>query len=404
MKSTTINAEYATVPDFSMTQAPITGSTSASGQTINTVSEDFKYPQVFRVNLGLEHNFASSWKVTLEGIYSKTMNNVFFNNIALTDSGKAVNMVSTGAANSANSTTYYDRSRDYYAIVNLENTNKGYTYNLSAMVQKSFDFGLDLMASYAFTRAMAVNDGTSSVAYSNWKYNYSVRSNDANELHFSTFDSPHNINVTANYATPVYSRGRMQTVFGLTYQGYHGGRTSLTYNESKDLNGDGQWGNSLMYIPTMAEVEQMTWVDNVNDDGVVTVTAAESKANFINWLSSNEYAADNQGSFAGRNGILTPFEHHFNLHVSQHFFYDKKNGRKLSISLDMLNVGNLFNRGWGTSYNTPYTLSPLKIAALAADASGENYTPSYTWNSDADFVQNDILSRWRMQLGVRLTF
>ncbi len=45
---------------------------------IVTVSEDFKYPQVFRANLALEQMLPGDVKMTLEGIYSKTMNNVFF--------------------------------------------------------------------------------------------------------------------------------------------------------------------------------------------------------------------------------------------------------------------------------------------------------------------------------------
>ncbi len=49
--------------------------------------------------------------------------------------------------------------KTYYAIVALENTNKGYTYSLSGQLQKHFDFGLDLMASYTFGHAYAVNDG-----------------------------------------------------------------------------------------------------------------------------------------------------------------------------------------------------------------------------------------------------
>ena len=45
---------------------------------IVTVSKDFKYPQVFRVNLALERVLPGDVKMTLEGLYSKTFNNVYF--------------------------------------------------------------------------------------------------------------------------------------------------------------------------------------------------------------------------------------------------------------------------------------------------------------------------------------
>ena len=75
-----------------------------------------------------------------------------------------------------------DQGCNYYSIVNLRNTNKGYTYAFSASLAKNFDFGLDMSASYTFGRSKSVNDGTTSVAYSNWKYNYSRDTNSENEL------------------------------------------------------------------------------------------------------------------------------------------------------------------------------------------------------------------------------
>lgn len=67
------------------------GANSGSGYfspDIVTVSKDFKYPQVFRANLALEQMLPGDIKMTLEGIYSKTMNNVFFENLALTNKGE----------------------------------------------------------------------------------------------------------------------------------------------------------------------------------------------------------------------------------------------------------------------------------------------------------------------------
>jgi hypothetical protein len=94
----------------------------------------------------------------------------------------------------ASAAPFYSKTRsNYYSIVNLRNTNKGYTYAFSASLAKSFDFGLDMSASYTFGRSKSVNDGTSSVAYSNWKYNYSRDTNSENELGFSKFDVPHRL-------------------------------------------------------------------------------------------------------------------------------------------------------------------------------------------------------------------
>jgi hypothetical protein len=126
MKGTTITKN---VPSFATYgDNPVAAMNSASGTaskpTINTVSKDFKYPQVFRVDLALEQTLPYDIKTTFEGLYSKTLNNVWFENLALINNGKKVYAVSADDANSA--TTYYSMNAgSYYAIINLQNTNQG---------------------------------------------------------------------------------------------------------------------------------------------------------------------------------------------------------------------------------------------------------------------------------------
>lgn len=172
---------------------------------IVTVSKDFKYPQVFRVNLALERVLPGDVKMTLEGLYSKTFNNVYFENLALSSNAKvyAVPGVETSA------TPYYSVDKKYFSITNLKNTNMGYTYSLSALFEKSFYFGLDLAASYTFGHSKSVYDGTSSVAYSNWKYNYAVDSNNPG-LAYSMFDIPHRVMVSVGYGLPAMPKASWQ--------------------------------------------------------------------------------------------------------------------------------------------------------------------------------------------------
>lgn len=363
---------------------------TAGSETINIVSEDFKYPQVFRSNLALEHNFGKGWKATIEALYTKNINDVRFVNIAVEDNGKKVFTVSEDAATEGNVATYYESATsEYYAVVNLENSSKGYSYNLSAMIEKQFDFGLNLMASYAFGRSYSVNSGTSSQAYSNWKYNYSVNSN-SEELGVSAYDTPHRVSVSLNYATPTYGNDRFNTVFGLTYSGASGYRYSYLYSDSVDINGDGYYGNNLLYIPTDAEIELMTW-DSV-----------DSKASFQDWVSSDKYASKHRGEFCERNGVLSPFEHHVNFHIAQNYIYNKARKSKIEISLDVMNIGNMLNREWGMYAGSTYGLTPLKVSSMTETANG--YTPTYTWGGSQEIYDDESSSRWYMQVGARITF
>lgn len=353
------------------------------GATINTMNENFKYPQVARVNLGFDHEFEHGWKITLDALYSKQLNNVFFNNLAI----KSDDVVYAVNSETGPSAPFYTQNRDYSAIVALCNTNKGYSYSFSGQVNKHFNFGLDLMASYTYGHSYSVNDGTSSVAYSNWKYNYSIDSN-AEEMSYSMFDKPHRFMGVASYTSPMYAR--MKTTVSLTYEGTSGQRYSYTMNENKDFNGDGQYGNSLLYVPTTEQLSQMKW-DNPDD-----------AAKFDAYIKSDKNLSAQRGQWSERNTGITPFEHHFDLHVAQDFYYDKKKGRKIQLVVDFINISNLLNREWGLYYEPIYNLKVLGVTALEADGNG-NMTPTYNFQ-DPTIKISDFSSRWRCQVGLRLTF
>ena len=395
MKGVTYNSKYTTVPKLGTygTDA-VAAMNSASGTAANpdicTVSKDFKYPQVFRTNLALEQTLPQDIKVTLEGLYSKTLNNVYFENLALSDNGKKVYAVSQSVPASA--VIYYSKnSGDYYSIVNLKNTKKGYTYSLSAKIEKSFKSGFDLMASYTFGHSYSVNDGTSSVAYSNWKYNYSQNSNDANELSYSLFDIPHRVIAQVSYTTPKYANGLLATSVSLTYNGSTGQRYSLTMNETADFNGDTQKGNSLLYIPTESELTQMTF------------TSEDDRASFGEWIKSDSYAENHRGQYACRYSNSAPWENHFDLHLAQNIYYLKSRDSKIQITFDITNIANLINKKWGTYYVADYNVSPLKVTKLTDDGNG-NKIPTYAWNGGDKVYVSDIYSRWHAQIGLKIIF
>ncbi len=391
MKGTTITSK---VPSFATfgndaVAAMNSASGSASKPTINTVSKDFKYPQVFRTNLALEQVLPSDIKMTLEGLYSKTLNNVWFENLAITDNGKKVYAVSADDANSA--TTYFSTNAgSYYAIVNLKNTNKGYTYALSAKLEKSFKSGLDLMASYTFGHAYSVNDGTSSVAYSNWKYNYANNPNDANELSYSVFDVPNRVLAMASYSTPKYLNGRFASDVSLIYNGNTGMRYCLTMNESADFNGDTQKGNSLLYIPTEYELSQMTFASETD------------RFAFDNWIENDKYAKDHRGQYAKRYSNSAPWENHFDLHLAEDFYYLKEKSNKVTLSFDIMNFGNMLNKEWGSVYSSDYNVQPLKVTKLTANSNGD-YVATYSYQEDQVY-KSDFQSRWHLQVGLKVTF
>ena len=392
-KSITVNNPAA---DFPHTSDPFkdiveAGKASAGGKaTINTLNRKFKYPQVFRANLGYDHDFGYGWKLTVDALYSKNLNNVFFRNMALTNTGYAYGVdAETAASNPNSAASYYTLNKDYYAVVALENTNKGYSYSLSAMVNKHFNFGLDLMASYTFGHSYSVNDGASSVALSNWQ-NYVATDASKPSLSYSVFDRPHKVMATVSYTSPVYARV-LKTSISLTYTGQSGARYSYIAKETVDFNGDEYVKKGVLaYIPTSEELVRMNWA------------TPQDALNYENFIRGDKYLNSHRGEFSERFGGLYPFEHHFDLHIAEDIFYDKKNNRKVSLFVDFLNISNALNRGWGLYYSNSWTRQVLEITDVTKDAKG-NVTPTYKFNA-YDINHTDFYSRWRCQIGMRLTF
>ena len=355
---------------------------------INIVAKDFRYPQIMRATLALEQEY-KGWHFTLEGIFSKSINELLLTNLTAQDKGNKLYAVNSELANESNTTTLYDTSsaNENSSIYLLTNTSKGYGYSVSASIAKRFRFGLDIYAAYTFAHSYSVMDGISATTQLVWGRNYSADGN-AQELSYSAFDVPHK--VTASIA---YSK-RYGKLFGTTvsllYQGYSGARYSLTYTDN-DINNDTGKGNTTIYIPTESELAAMAFASE--DDRIA----------FGNYIEETPALQRSRGKFLARNAMQTPFEHHLDLHIAQDFYFSKEGSRKVQISLDVINLGSLISKDWGASYYTSnYCISPLQIVDYTTDAEG-NRTPMYRFVGGS-VSRNDLLSRWRMQLGIRIVF
>ncbi len=362
--------------------------TKAITSEVDVADKKFKYPSVFRINLALEHTFPFDIKGSVEGLYSKTLNNIWYENLNYRQAGTLGN-------GGDDRPVYQKQSNKYTQIMYLTNTNKGYSYNITAKLEKAFDFGLSAMVAYTYGQSKSLTDGNSSQAYSGWKFNPTYYGDANPELTWSMFDVRNRIVGIVSY-TKDYAK-HFGTTVSLVYNGQTGGRYSLLYNN--DLNGDG-WSNDLLYIPTDAERNQMVFVDNY-DKGQLKATAAEQKAAFANWIDGNKELSKSKGEHLKRNQMVMPFEHHFDFHIAQNFYMNVAGRRHtLQVNFDILNVGNLFNKKWGL-YNkttTGYDLAPV----VATVASGQ---ATYKFIDPGKMVTAiDLDSRWHAQVGVRYIF
>jgi len=354
---------------------------------VDIFDRKFKFAQNLRVNLAYEHHFPFGLKATLEGLYSKTLNDILYKDLNIEKTGETLGE-SLGLDFDQRPLFKNKVDKNYTNIMYLGNTSKGYTYNLSLKLEQNFPFGLDVMAAYTYGQSKSLNPGSNSVALSNWKYNEISGDPNHPELGYSDFNMPHRIVASVTYSK-AYAR-HFRTTVSLIYTGQSGAPFNVTYNG--DLNGDGSTGNDLIFIPTDAQIDQMPF------SATQTLSEEAQRADLKAFLASADYLKDHRGKYFKRNAANMDFEHHFDLRIMQDFKFKAGNRtHTFQLTFDAMNIGNMFNHEWGKeSYLSNNSYSPIKYnKGKYQYLNGADYNP---------FSISDIYSRWRGQIGIKYFF
>ncbi len=386
--------------------AYIPASVTAAPPVINVIDRNFKFPQVFRANLAVDQKLGF-WGLigTLEGIYTKTLNNANYENLNLSENGEG--SVTLGSTTRPLWTKRVTTA--FTDVIKLKNTNQGYSYSLTAQVQKPYDRGWSGSIAYTYGRTKSLTDLTSSVAYSNWRFAYATNGLNRLDLANSNFDMGSRI--IGSLSKEFKYAKNFATTITLIYTGQSGLRASYLYNRT--ITGDditGSTNNTLVYVP--ASAAEANFADLRGG-----ATAAEQWTNFQKFASENKFLGDNMGKNAARNGDRLPFEHHFDVRIAQDFIYGK---HKLQVFFDVLNVGNMLQSKWGRAYSLSNQSSTL-FTVLTSGSQTQNGTaftptaakPALQFNVNnmnniegtyRPYIVSDFSSRWNAQIGARYSF
>lgn len=414
---------YAFNPDINAYR-PASANANTSYNLVFT-DEDFKYPQVFKTNVAVDKKFGNGFIATLEITYSKDINNVYFQNVNLPQTG--VPFVGSDDRLRFDSTRIWGgkpvataENPNITNAILMTNTNKGFAYNITAQLQKNVR-NLNLSVAYTYSKSKTVNDG-GSIAASMWRDRPVQGDPNADEMGFANFYLPHRIIASAFYRKEWGKWGA--TSAGFIFEAAPAGAGSIvgsgSYTYNGDVNNDGTGGNNdLMYIPVdqndivLIPVANGAPVNGISD----TRTSAQIWAQLNNFISQDPYLSSHRGETAERNAAQLPFYKRLDLNITQDFYVitggKEKNKHTLRISADIINMGNLLNKNWGI-YKQFATLSPLKFEGLAAAGTPNAGKPQFSFPYldpanqipyTNNFIDNTgILSRWQLQVGIRYLF
>jgi len=115
-----------------------------------------------------------------------------------------------------------------------------------------------------------------------------------------------------------------------------------------------------------------------------------------NFISQDDYLSENRGEYAEKYGNLSPWYNTWDLRIAQDFNF---NTHGIQLTLDILNLGNLFSSKLGVR-QFPTTTQPVGVSV-------DDGSPTYEFDSSlVNTYTNDfsLLSRWQMQIGLRYKF
>lgn len=367
-----------------------------AGSTMSGVDPNFHMPQVWKTSVAFDWTVPVSFPftVTAEGIFNKTLYGVVVDNINITgDTSKWERFA--GVDNRLR----YPADKGYINAGKnapyLTNTNKGYGYigNITVNMEPVKD--LRLMAAYTYTESKEISGLPGSDPLSTWQGLITVDGPNFATLQRSQYVIPNKVIASLTYDLPLSNGGFTDVMqFGLFYTGFTPYGNSYCY--ANDMNGDGI-NNDLMYIYPSGK--GINWVSDVD----------ASAAAYDAFVAQDSYLRNHKGEYAEAYAARAPWVNRFDFRWAHNFtFKTGKQKHNFQLSMDILNVGNIFNSKWGVYQSNSVCNNSRILKYEGVNAAGEptfslsKYAGQYVSDSYGYVV--DAAQCWQVQFGLRYIF
>jgi hypothetical protein len=361
---------------------------------VNSVDPDFKMPQVWKTSLALDYDLPASFplSVTIEGIFTKTINGVMLQNWDLKEpddtwqrfSGPDDRYIYPAYADLA-----YNKKNSYV----LTNTNEGWGAigNISIFAEPVKD--LSLMLAYTYTESKEISGMPGSNAASAYTGLMEIDGPHLPILQRSQYVVPSKLIGSAFWKIPWGNNSlKSATTVNLFYTGFTPYGNTFAY--TNDMNGDGI-GNDLIYIP--------------KNKGDIKFITPEDEDAFFKFMDQDKYLSKHKGEYAQAFAARAPWVNRFDLRLAREYYFNVAGKRNtLQFSLDCLNFGNLINSKWGVYKSNTVSNNGRILKYEGKDANnvpefsfvkvkGEYPTETYDYNYN-------YTQAWQLQFGIRYIF
>ncbi|MDR6339764.1 hypothetical protein HNQ91_002829 [Filimonas zeae] len=364
-----------------------------SGKTqVDLVDNNFVLPKVMRGSVALDYTTLSGWKMSVEGMYTKTMKDVLFQQLNTRDQANWYGY-DRNHQHPVYSGTVDARFSNIYL---LSNTSEGYRYSLTASANRTFK-AWNVSLAYTYGQSKDLSNGVRNSMESNWQLNQALIPNNPG-LANSNFDIRHRVVGNISYTMQWKESGRTNISLLLSAQSGSPFTYGIVNNSIQGLSQQ----VSLAYIPLKDEA-----IRYFKDEAFAT--AAQQAENFNQFIDGNKYLSGRRGRFTERNMARTPWNVQADLHLAHDLFISKNKARYITITVDIMNLTNLLYKEWGIQYFSPNTFNSTSSVGLTPSLfppkQNEGEYPVFNFSNPGKPYSIDYFSsRAQGQLGVRYTF
>jgi TonB-dependent receptor-like protein/carboxypeptidase family protein len=362
------------------------------------VDRNLRMAESFRSSLAVDRLLPRGFTATVEALYSKVRSDFLFVNANLqgpqgVDSHGRILYGTIDPGGTARPATV-DAAARFPEVIDLRNHSLGYSWSVTAQIDRPFSDRYELHAAYTRSRTRDVQSLANMAAaapFDNWAGGRPLSRRHVDlSTGVSAFEIPHRVVFAATYSAPWK---RWKTDISLYYIGESG--TPFTFGDSTpqgkgDLNADGTSANDPIYIPR-----------NANDLSEIVFAGSDSAiqaAAFERFIQDTPCLRRQRGKIVARNSCRGPWVNTSNASLRQSL--ETMRGHDVSLQLEIFNLLNLLNSSWG--------LLRLPNAALlqhVRQTLGTSPQPVFHFDTaNAATSTQNLESGYQLQLSLRYSF
>ena len=398
-------AAYGANPSTIPTTCVGGGAAAASKASPVVFSNDFQQTQAWKTNLAYDRLIAEGWRLTLEGIYTRTTNDYVVQDVNLNATTQfmiegnipvfqpAASIPTTGTSAGRTNIAFSRRDANFNNV--FVQSSNGEAKSAQGIVQiQGATRWATLLASYTYDHTRDFNSSSCCIAGGDLFNSGRTAGNPndfASQYARANYARTHSVVISPSVTLP----------YGVQLSGIYRGFSGLPWTPiyGSDINGDGV-ANDRLYVPTVAEVTANGSPFVFFHAPAQGLDSAVQRSQFAQKIQDNACLSEHQGHVIDRNACQNPWQNVLDARIAKKFATTR--GQALELSVDFFNLLNGLKSEWGQRNE----VQAANTGALTTR--GFNGT-RYIYQYNTNFAKTEpsafgLSQQFQVQLGARYAF